>query len=452
MTTADVVAGASVPPTNPSPDTLSPQLWSVDGPLAISPNFDGLADRLNLLARFSEPVTWSASIRNAGGDVLRTQSGSGHQAGITWDVMAGGVLAPEGAYSWNVHATDAAGNAALDEHGAFTVEYQPTLDTSVLSFRATSPAITRSSTVTYALKFAGPVSGLAAADFTRTGTATACAIGAPTGAATDYAVTLTGCTTGTVILTLNSETVADAATHVGPAGPISAATVTVDTTAPKAGTPRPTLRTGLALGGSSIYQALLVSLSWSGSDAGSGIANYDVQRSYSGGAYATIASATTATSMNLTMAPGHTYRFRVRSRDKAGNVGAWVYASTWTPSLTQQTSTLLAYAGTWSSASNAAHSGGTVRFASKPGSSVSFSFSGRAIAWVTTLRPTSGAVMVYVDNVLAATIDTYSASTTYRRVAFSKGWTAYGSHTIKVVVVGTPGRPRADLDAFEIIR
>jgi hypothetical protein len=452
MTTADVVAGAGVPPTNPSPDDQSPQLWSVDGPLAISPNFDGLADRLNLLARFSEPVTWSASIRNAGGDVLRTQSGSGHQAGITWDLMAGGVLAAEGTYSWNLHATDAAGNPALDERGDFTVEYQPTLDTSVLSFRATTPAITRSSTVTYALKFAGPVSGLAAGDFTRTGTATACAIGAPTGAATDYAVTLTGCTTGTVTLTLNSETVADAATHLGPAGPISAATVTVDTTAPKVVTLKPILRTGVALGGSSTSQSLLVSLSWGGTDAGAGIASYDVARSYDGGAYVTIASATTALFMNLTMTPGHTYRFRARARDRAGNVGAWLTASTWTPSLTQQTSTSLGYAGSWLPAKNTAYSGGTVKFASVPGTSVSLAFSGRAIAWVTTLRPSGGLVDIYVDNVLMGRFDTYAAVATYRRAVFSRGWTAYGSHTIKLVVVGTPERPVADLDAFEIVR
>jgi hypothetical protein len=79
-------------------------------------------------------------------------------------------------------------------------------------------------------------------------------------------------------------------------------------------------------------------------------------------------------------------------------------------------------------------------------------FTGRAIAWVTTLRPTAGEVQVWVDGVHVKTVDTYAASTTYRRVVFSRAWTSYGTHTIKLVVVGTPDRRRADLDAFEIIR
>jgi hypothetical protein len=452
MTTNDVVAGASAATTNPVPDDQSPQLWSLDGSTALTPNFDGLADTLNLLERFSETVSWSASIRNAGGDVVRTQTGSGHQAGITWDVLVNGGLAPEGAYAWDLHATDAAGNPPLDTSGAFTVAYEDTPDTSVLSFKPTTPAVTTSPTVSYALKFGGAVSGLASDDFTLTGTATACVIGTLTGAAADYYLTVSGCTSGTVILTLGSATVADAATQVGPASSISAPAVTIDTSAPTAVAPRPILRTGVALAGSSTTQALPVNLSWSGTDIGTGIASYEVARSYDGGAYVTIAAATPATAMNLTMSPGHAYRLRVRARDKAGNVGAWATASTWPASLTQETSTSLAYAGTWLPAKNAAYSGGTVKFAGQPGSSVSLAFSGRAIAWVTTLRPTGGVVEVYVDGVLEDRSDTRADTTTYRRVAFSKNWTTVGSHTIKLVVVGTPGRPVADLDAFEIIR
>jgi len=452
MLTSDVVAGAGASPTNPSPDDQSPQLWSVDGPTNLSPDYDGLADALNLLARFSETVSWSVSIRNAGGDVVRTQTGSGHQAGITWDVLVNGGLAPEGTYAWDLHATDAAGNPPLDVSGAFSIAYRDTSDTSVLSFKPTTPAMTASSSVSYALKFGGPVSGLALADFILTGTATDCVIGAPTGAAADYYLTVTGCTSGTLILTLNSGTVVDAATQAGPATPISAATVTIDTSAPTAVAPRPILRTGVALAGSSTAQGLLVNLRWSGTDSGSGIASYEIARSYDSGAYATIAAATAATSLNLTLTPGHAYRFRVRARDRAGNIGAWATASTWTPRLIQETSTSLAYAGTWLPAKTAAYSGGMVKFASQAGTSVSLAFSGRSIAWVTTLRPTGGVVEVYVDGVLAARTDTRADVTTYRRVAFSWNWTTSGSHTIKLVVAGTPGRPVADLDAFEIVR
>lgn len=452
MSTADVREGAGVPFTAAaSPDGASPQLWSVDGPRTLTPNFDGHADKLNLLARFSETVSWTATVTNAGGDVLRTQTGSGHQANVTWDALVAGSAAPAGDYAWHLHAADAAGNQ-VDESGAFTVLDSAILGTSVLSFKPTTPTMTKSGPISYALKFAGPVTGLAKADFMRTGTATSCVVGAPVGGGTDYTITVTSCTTGTVGLTLNAGTVVDGAGGIGPVGPISAAKVTLDQSAPKATAPKASLRTGLSLEGASTTQRLLMTLTWGGTDAGSGIKSYDVARSYDGGAYKTIASATTAKAMNWTMNPGHTYRFKVRARDKAGNLGSWVYASTWSASLIQNTSTSVKYTGSWSAASGAAHSGGSVRFATGAGASATLTFSGRAFAWVTTLRETGGEVQVWVDGVLAGTVDTYAESTTYRQVVFSKAWAGYGSHTVKLVVVGTPDRPRGELDAFEVIR
>lgn len=452
MSTDDVLAGAGVPTTAaPSPDGAAPELWSVDGPRTITPNFDGRADRLSLLARFSENVSWSATITNAGGEVVRNQAGSGHQANVTWDVKVGGAAALAGDYAWNLHAIDAAGNE-VEESGPFTVEDGETPGTGVLSFKPTTPTMTKSGPISYALKFASPVTGLTAGAFTRTGNATKCVVGAPVGSGTDYAITLTECTTGTVSLYLNAGTVMDGEGNIGPAGPISAARVTLDQAAPKATAPKPSLRTGVQLAGSSTTQRLPMRITWGGTDSGSGIASYDVARSYDGGAYTTIASATTATSLNWTMTPGHSYRFRVRARDKAGNVGAWVYASTWYSSLTQNTSASLAYTGTWGKGSTAQYSGGTVKFATGEGASASLTFKGRAVALVTTLRATGGQVQVWIDGVLAETVDTSAASTTYRQVVFSKAWSGYTTHTIKLVVVGTANRPRVDLDAFEIIR
>jgi hypothetical protein len=150
------------------------------------------------------------------------------------------------------------------------------------------------------------------------------------------------------------------------------------------------------------------------------------------------------------MTPGHTYRFRVRARDKAGNVGAWATASTWYPVLTQNSSTSLAYTGSWATASNAANSGGSARSASAAGATVSYTFTGRGIAWVTTLQSTGGAAKVYVDGVLVATVDTHAASTALRQIVFSKAWTSYATHTIKLVTA-TTGAP-VTVDAFEMIR
>jgi hypothetical protein len=430
-------------------DSAGPRLWSIDGPTTISPNFDGVADRLNLVARFSETATWSVSVRDGDGDEVRAQSGSGHQAFITWDASTGGEIAPEGDYTWRLRATDAWGNPELDESGAFSVVYQPTPETAVLSFKP-GATVTRSSTINYTLKFAGPVSGLAKSDLRRTGTATRCVVGTPAGGPTDYTVKVTDCTTGSVTLTLVAGSVVDTASSVGPAGPIIAPRVTIDRSAPKVATPRVSLRTGVQVGSTSTKAPLPVTVSWSASDAGAGVKSYDVKRSYDGGAYRLVASGVTATSLTSTIKPGHTYRFKVRARDKAGNVSGWVRAATWRGTLTQQNSTSVKYGGAWATASSSAFSGGSLRTASTAGASARLTFSGRAVAWVTALRPDAGQVRVYIDGALTATIDTYADAPTERYVAFSRSWSSWGTHTIKLVVVGTVDRPRAHLDAFAI--
>jgi hypothetical protein len=450
MRTTAVVNGAGAAPTGTDP-AVGPRLWSMDGPTTISPNYDGVVDQLNLVARFSETATWNVSIRNAGGDEVRSQSGTGHQAFITWDVMAGSELAPEGSYTWTLHATDAAATDPLDETGAFEVIYQPTPQTGVLSFTPGS-TVTTSSTINYALAFAGPVSGLTKGDFRISGSASGCVLGAPAGGPTSYTIQVTSCSSGTVTLKLNPGSVTDTASNVGPNGEISATKVTIDRTAPAVGTVKARLRTGVTLASNATNASLPMTVSWSATDAGSGVKSYDVKRSYDGGAYERIASAITTASLSSTVKPGHTYRFKVRARDKAGNVSSWVASSTWHASLTQQTTSAVKYTGTWSSESVSAFSAGSARYATAASASASYSFSGRSVGWVTRLAPTSGAVQVYVDGVLAATIDTTAASTSERVVAYSRSWSGYGAHTIKLVVVGTTDRPRADLDAFAVIR
>jgi hypothetical protein len=110
------------------------------------------------------------------------------------------------------------------------------------------------------------------------------------------------------------------------------------------------------------------------------------------------------------------------------------------------------YSGTWHTATYASFSGGTVRYSGVAGASVKLSFSGRSIAVVSTLAANRGAVKVYIDGVFVTTVDTFAASTTYRRVIWSRTFSSYSSHTIKLVVVGTAGRPRFDLDAFLVLK
>jgi hypothetical protein len=426
-------------------DSAGPELWSMDGARTISPNFDGYLDRLNLWARFSETVDWSVRIRDAGGDVVRTQDGTGHQAGITWDALSDGEPAPDGDYTWHLKANDAWGNPVLDEDGGFTIENEAVPGTAVLSLEPEAPT-TRASSTTFTLTFAGPVTGLTKADFTRTGTAR-CDLGKPAGGPAVYTVTLSDCSTGSATLTLASSSVTDEAAQVGPAGAI-ASKITIDRSDPSASTPKPTLRKGIQIGGGA-NAPLTMTLSWTGSDSGSGVASYDVRQSVDGSAWATIASKTTDTVLQTSVSPGHAYRFMVRARDRAGNVGSWSGGWAWYPQLVQESHGDLAYTGGWSSEDDGDFSADGARFATDAGATVKYTFSGRAVSWVTQLGPDSGEVEVYLDGDLVATVDTHADATIERFVAFTRGWSSDGKHTIKLVVVGTG---RVDLDAFEVIR
>ena len=222
----------------------------------------------------------------------------------------------------------------------------------------------------------------------------------------------------------------------------------VDRHAPTTSPVTVTIKPATTLGGS----AIRVNLNWSGTDVGpAGIASYDVARSYDGAAFQTIASAITGTSMGWSVSPGHTYRFEVRARDKAGNLGAWHVDPAMPVALTQQTSSAVHYSGSTSTTTSSVYSGGSERSLAAAGASASYTTSARALSFVTTVGPTRGFARVYIDGVFKTTLDLNDPTTTYRFVAYSMVWSSVGTHTIKIVSVGSPF-PRVDIDAFGVIR
>jgi hypothetical protein len=70
---------------------------------------------------------------------------------------------------------------------------------------------------------------------------------------------------------------------------------------------------------------------------------------------------------------------------------------------------------------------------------------------VTTVASSRGQVKIYVNGVFLAKVDLRGA-TKYRDVAWQKTWSTSATRTIKLVVVGTAGRPRIDLDGFVTLR
>jgi hypothetical protein len=222
-----------------------------------------------------------------------------------------------------------------------------------------------------------------------------------------------------------------------------------DLTPPIVSTPITTIRSGVAIGSTTVPARVI----WVWSDAGgSGIKSFDVQRSYDGGAWTTVATGLTSAAYNVTLTVGHRYRYQVRGRDNAGHIGPWHAGATVKPAVTQNSSTSVKYSGTWSTTYSSVYLGGSARYASGAGASASYTFTGRSIAFVTSRGSNRGSARIYVDGALISTVNLYATTYTYRYLAFQQTWTTSATHTIKIVVVGTAGHPRIHLDAFALLR
>jgi GH25 family lysozyme M1 (1,4-beta-N-acetylmuramidase) len=187
---------------------------------------------------------------------------------------------------------------------------------------------------------------------------------------------------------------------------------------------------------------------WSGSDA-SGISSFVVQAQVNGGTWSTTAaSPTTATSAAQLWSFNNVHRFRIRAIDNAGNSSGWAYGPSFKVGFTQDTSTSIQYAGGWHDVANVYASSGHLHSTSIAGASATFTFFGAGISWASYLGPTRGSARIYVDGVYVGAVSTYSATYAPKTVVWAKTWATNGSHTIKIVCVGTAGRPRIDLDGF----
>ena len=165
-------------------------------------------------------------------------SGSSYTVAVTGCGNSGTVI-PRLAANGVTDAVGWAGPSAATDGKTLTIDkIAPTVlsfvrDTTTDSGTLSSDGITNSSAPAFTLTFSESITGLAAADFTRSGTATGCVVGTPSGSAAVYTIAVTGCSEGTLLLTLNISTVADLATNAGPAvAAAAAASFTIDRTGP----------------------------------------------------------------------------------------------------------------------------------------------------------------------------------------------------------------------------
>ena len=215
------------------------------------------------------------------------------------------------------------------------------------------------------------------------------------------------------------------------------------------------LRSDAALSGTSSRARV----QWAGSDndEGIGLDRFTLQRQVNGGSWATIATlagsdgaALVQRSQNVTLSKDKSYRFRVRAVDEDGNISGWSYTPTVTAKLVQQSSSSVAFSSGWSSASSSKYSGGSLKYARSDNRSARYTFTGRSVAFVSTVRAGgTGEARIYVDGVLEDTYQFASSTTTTRYQVFAHQFSGSTSHTIRIV---TEGSGRVDVDAFAVLR
>lgn len=176
-----------------------------------------------------------------------------------------------------------------------------------------------------------------------------------------------------------------------------------------------------------------VNVSWAGFDVtGSGIDHYAVKITHSLQSASDVNySSTQTTSYSLSGVAGRTYKVTVTAYDKAGN----------SRTASQQLDvplddTYLSSNGSWKRVSSTSHFGSAAMVSSTKSSSLSGRVTYRTLSVMVATGRNNGRIDVWVDNKLVKTIDTYSPSTTYRKVIAVQSLTSTGAHNVAIKVRG----------------
>ncbi|MFF0203230.1 peptidoglycan recognition protein [Streptomyces sp. NPDC005017] len=241
-----------------------------------------------------------------------------------------------------------------------------------------------------------------------------------------------------VTLGAGGHTVAVRAVHVsGKETTTTALNVVTDTTAPTfTTTPQLSLRTGTVN-----TTAVPVTLGWKAVDD-------KALREVKLVTPAAAAFSAAATSSGRTSNSGTASTWSMQANDYAGN--SRTASAVYTPVILQETSAVKS--GTWTARSSTSYLGGKSYSSGTKNASLSWTFTGRSASWVVSRASGSGQVYVYVDGVKVSTVDLKSTSTLYRQAIWTKTWTASAQHTVKIVVVGTTGRPTITTDGLVYIK
>ena len=234
-----------------------------------------------------------------------------------------------------------------------------------------------------------------------------------------------------------------AASVVGLAGPAQA----IDEVAPQVNFNRavkPVL--GTQLSDSTSRPSISATVAWTAYDP-SGVSyqqaqvyNYDTRTT----TYVTLSAG--QRSFDFTFRIGTSYRVALWAQDPLGN-GSYSYLYPYF-SMSQEGAATLSPG--WSTSNCNCWSGGAVLKNTKANAKATYAFSGTSIAFVGDQASDRGTAKIFVDGVQRATVNMQRNNKVNRLLASVRGFAAGGQHTIQIVVQGTAGHPRVDVDAFVV--
>jgi hypothetical protein len=224
-----------------------------------------------------------------------------------------------------------------------------------------------------------------------------------------------------------------------------------DTTPPSVSPPSVVLSAPGTLGTTTVG----IKVAWPQATDANGIARYELEQSAAGSAWTPVSlTSPTGLSKVVNVTPGTATQFRVRAFDPANNASPWAVGTAVTATLRQETTAGVTYTGTWTLASLSGASGGKIKWSAANGAKSTTSVTGKGFALVATKAKDRGKAAIYVDGVLKATLDLYSATTKARQVVYATTLGA-GAHTVQVKVLGTKNvastGKRVDLDAIVVL-
>ncbi|TGN74478.1 N-acetylmuramoyl-L-alanine amidase [Streptomyces bauhiniae] len=156
----------------------------------------------------------------------------------------------------------------------------------------------------------------------------------------------------------------------------------------------------------------------------------------------------TVTSAAQTAKSGAATAWSLRAYDTPGNSASASVSGT--PVILQETSATKS--GAWTTKSSTSYLGGRSLSSSAKNASLTWTFTGRSVAWVVSRASASGQADIYVDGTKVTTADLKSSTTAYRSALWTKTWSTSAKHTLKIVVRATSGRPAVTTDGIVYLK